>query len=465
MAANQSMITSNATAQTANTPLAQGAGGTVMTKEKDSKEAATATKFGDVLQRMQAQYGAKAEKPREIKKTLGKDDFLRIMITQMKNQDPSNPFKAEQMATEMAQFTSVEQLHNLNSNFQKFAGQNQPLERMAMTQLIGKTVFIDKDRFPHDEGKTEALSFILPRNSKTTQVHVVNEAGETVFKKDMGEQGAGVVQFSWDGTNLTNQQTKGGNYQIKVEATDARGGTIQLANQAKSRVLGVSFEGTEPVLLIGDMNRPEKITIRNVIRVEEGGMAAAPQMPQQQQQIPPALLQALAAQQGGAQALAQQPQQRPQQQPQTVQGIEPVMNGTKPQSYFLWQKGHESVPVDQSALPPEMAQALTKYEQSRGEATAQGFPSGLGDPEQQKVEVSAQQEERPSAAMIQQAIGELQGQQPQQQRLQVSMAPSERPAPAAGSNRPGAPNEMGVDANKSFPFAKHQANSRGGELK
>src|SRR6476619_2933183 len=84
-----------------------------------TKDAAGSTKFGDVYSQIQAKFGEKAEKPREIKKTLGKDDFLKIMVAQMKNQDPTNPFKAEQMATEVAQFTSVEQLQNVNQNLAK----------------------------------------------------------------------------------------------------------------------------------------------------------------------------------------------------------------------------------------------------------------------------------------------------------------------------------------------------------
>src|SRR5580698_201739 len=77
-----------------NTTGAAGSGG-YLAEDKDTKKAATEAKFGDILQNIQARYGAKVEKPREIKKTLGKDDFLRIMITQMQHQDPTKPFDAQ----------------------------------------------------------------------------------------------------------------------------------------------------------------------------------------------------------------------------------------------------------------------------------------------------------------------------------------------------------------------------------
>lgn len=332
-----------------NTPLAPGVN-MEMKKEKDATESATGAKFGDVLQRMQAQYGAKAEKPREIKKTLGKDDFLRIMLTQMRNQDPTSPFKAEQMATEMAQFTSVEQLQNLNASFAKFAGQNQPLEKLAMTQMIGKLVTVDRDRFPHIEGEKEALSIVLPKDATQVQVEVVNDQGETLHRQELGNQKAGIVSFTWDGLKANRLPAKAGNYQIRAQAVDARGTEMDLNNQVKARIAGVSFEGNEPILLVSNGSRLEKITMKNIVRVEPEPTAAAPA---------PA-----AAAPGVAPAAASSPA--------VLSGqMVPVDGGTQ-KSFFTFEKGQGSRPIEAADLP---AQALEK-----------GFPSGLGDPEQQGVQ-------------------------------------------------------------------------------
>src|SRR5690606_36514394 len=151
-------------------------------------------------------------KPREIKKTLGKDDFLKIMITQMKNQDPTNPFKAEQMASEIAQFTSVEKLQNVNQNLSKMQGENKPLQNMTMTNLIGKTVTIDRERFPHLDGQTESLAFNVPKNASNVHVTILSDTGETVMDKDVGIQKAGEVAFSWDGIKPNTLSAKTGSY-------------------------------------------------------------------------------------------------------------------------------------------------------------------------------------------------------------------------------------------------------------
>ncbi|MBI2712041.1 MAG: flagellar hook assembly protein FlgD [Bdellovibrio sp.] len=248
--------------------------------QKDAKGSARDPQFGEVLKQMQARYGEQPTKPREIKKTLGKDDFLKIMITQMKNQDPTNPFKAEQMAQEIAQFTSVEQLQNVNQNLSKMSTQNRPLEQMAMTGLIGKLVTIDRERFPHLEGQTDSLTFNLPKNGTSVKVSIVSEAGESVFEKDLGAQKAGEVSFTWDGVKTNSLPAKSGSYNYRVEAKDERGGTIQINPKLRAKVIGVSFEGSDPVFLVGDAKHQDKITFKNISQIEVDQSAEA-QVPAQ----------------------------------------------------------------------------------------------------------------------------------------------------------------------------------------
>jgi len=89
---------------------------------------ATAPKFGDVWNKIMAKDGVQPEKPREIKKNLGKDDFLKLMIAQLKFQDPSKPFEMEKMGSELAQLSNMEQLQNLNSTLKQMVTKDAPLE-------------------------------------------------------------------------------------------------------------------------------------------------------------------------------------------------------------------------------------------------------------------------------------------------------------------------------------------------
>ncbi len=335
--------------------------GGYVSQEVDAKEAATAPKFGDVYKQIQAKYGEKAEKPREIKKTLGKDDFLRIMITQMKNQDPTNPFKAEQMATEIAQFTSVEQLQNVNQNLNKLATQNRPLEQMSMTQMIGKTVTIDRERFPHVENQAESLSFQLPRNAATSRVAIISDGGEVVFEKELGAQKSGAIDVNWDGNKANSLPAKGGTYIMRVEAKDDRGQFIETNPQLQAKVVGVSFEGTEPVFLVGDARHQDKVTMKNIVRIDmDSGISPVGTIP-------------------GMPAVAPQP-------------AAPVPS--KKSNFIEFQPGVGSRTLggEEISAKPAVAQALEQFAQAQppvretapGAPEERGFPNGLHENENEK---------------------------------------------------------------------------------
>ena len=236
-------------------------------RNKNDKDSDSHVKFSDVYSKMQSQYGEK-EKPREVKNTLGKDDFLKIMVTQMKNQDPTNPFKAEQMATQLAQFTSIEQLQNINQNISKVLGQNKPVENMTMTNLIGKKVTIDKDRFNHLEGQSDQLNFNVPNTVYSLQIAIKDSNGETVFAKDFGETKQGELDFTWDGIKSDQRAASSGSYAIQIVAKDEHGKKIDISSKKTAQVIGVSFEGADPIFLVGDAKHQDKVTMKNITKIE-----------------------------------------------------------------------------------------------------------------------------------------------------------------------------------------------------
>jgi flagellar basal-body rod modification protein FlgD len=270
-----------------------GVGGLLNT-QKDQK-ASTEAEFGDVWKSMQARYGAKQEKPRTIKKQMDKDDFLKIMVTQMKNQDPMSPMKADQFATQLAQFTSVEQLQNLNQKMGQMTKANQPLERLAMTSLIGKIVTVDKDRFIHQDNEISALNYELPVSAKETKLTVINEAGEKIATRDLGPMKKGAHAYQWDGKRDDGQAATNGNYIFRIEGVDDAGKRLNLETRSQVPVVGISFESGEGVLLVGDVKNPTKTSMKNISRIDTmvrdmgTKTAGAPLNPLEENGVPAAL--------------------------------------------------------------------------------------------------------------------------------------------------------------------------------
>jgi flagellar hook assembly protein FlgD len=380
----------NTPAQAPDSAIGNPGGGTggVLTKEKDAKGSASEAQFGGLWKELQTRYGAKPDKPREIKKNLGKDDFLKIMITQMKNQDPSKPFDADQMAAQMAQFASVEQLQNLNQSVGKMVNNGQPLERLAMTNLIGKTVTIDRERFVHTENETSSLGYGLARDAKSVKLKVIAEAGgEAVLEKDLGPQKAGAQTFVWDGAKTNGMSTKSGGYIFKIEAVDENDRTINMDSRGQAKVVGVAFDGPEGTLLVGDANSPQKITMRNVVRIDSTGDAPA---------IPGARSMASALQSQGVPTTASGAAPNGEAAPQ---GAAPAAKNGLQGNWIAFEKGVGSKNLDGTATSSEARKALEAYESAnakagtanaekssdgknvsaeKSEKTAEkGFPSGL----------------------------------------------------------------------------------------
>lgn len=223
------------------------------------------------IAQFQARYGEKPKEARAVKKTLDKDDFMRIMITEMRHQDPTKPMDSDRMATQLAQITSVEQMKNIGGAIEKLSDKNTASDRLAMSGLIGKTVTVDKGRFSHQKGTLSAINFDLPEDASKVKLVIMNERGEDIAERELEPKKAGTNVYDWDGINSSNTSVPTGTYMVRVEAENANGNQLNVNTVSIDKVVGVSFEGGEPNLLVGDSKSPQKVPFRSVTRIESDG--------------------------------------------------------------------------------------------------------------------------------------------------------------------------------------------------
>lgn len=325
------------------------------TKEPDA--GGNKASFKEVWADIQTKMGAKPKKVRQPKKKLDKDDFLRIMVMQMKHQDPTKPFDVDKMATELAQMTSVEQLKNMNSKLDKLISHDRPSERLAMTSLIGKTVSVNQNKFIHQKGEARSLSYHLPEAANDVKVVLINEKGEPTYEKSLGRQAQGSNNFIWDGKKTGGAlEAETGNYLLQIQAFNQEGRQIPLDVSSKGQIIGVSFEGQEPVFLVGDHVNQTKVPMSSITLIEGS---------------------------------TQQPQQ-------TSGNAAPgLQNPKKTSNFFTFEKGKGSKPLDMASLDSAQRAALSKFSSAKPEQksaqpskeVSKGFPSGLGNSEIDRKEV------------------------------------------------------------------------------
>ena len=242
---------------------------------------------------------------------LGKDAFMSLLLTQMKNQDPTNPLKSHEMAAQLAQFTSLEKLNNINEGISNLRKDNQPDHNFQALQFIGKTVTMDNSKIARlEETETHDLRFSLPQDAQKANIEVRDAAGNTVRKMEMKNLKAGSNQLSWNGKTDEGATAPKGDYTLSVEAMGSNGKKLYVQTKADGVITGVNFTAHGAQLLMGknviNLSDVKTISDPNVAaniqtQSAQGALSGQTQMTPQGHMIP------LPPQQGKATAAAPPP--------------------------------------------------------------------------------------------------------------------------------------------------------------
>lgn len=145
---------------------------------------------------------ANKNKDEEKSNELGQSAFLELMITQMNNQDPLSPQDNTEFIAQLAQFSSVEGLERLNSNFEDFSGTFMSNQALQASSLVGRQVTVPSETTQLFEGGIISGSVNMEASAGDMQVNVYNEAGSLVSNVPLGAQPEGELAFRWDGQNM-----------------------------------------------------------------------------------------------------------------------------------------------------------------------------------------------------------------------------------------------------------------------
>lgn len=208
------------------------------------------------------------------KGVLGKDDFLKLLTNQLRYQDPLNPMKGAEFASQLAQFSSVEQLSNISASLTESINVNYVLTQAINNGLsagfVGKEVRAAGDAFkltePEDGVRNVKLGYNLASAANTVTVKIMNERGEVVRTLRTTGMSKGDNSFTWDGTNDSGADVPGGKYTFSVEAKDTTNQSITASKFLFGRVSAVRFtaDGTKFVI------NGQEILLGDILEILEG---------------------------------------------------------------------------------------------------------------------------------------------------------------------------------------------------
>jgi flagellar basal-body rod modification protein FlgD len=153
---------------------------------------------------------------------LGKDAFLQLLVAQMKNQDPTHPMDGRKLASQLAQFSSVEQLTNLNSAMDKLVksqdNMSQSLSNTMAASLAGKKVQAVSDRIHVQAGEDCTIPFQLGNPAAKVKITITDSNGTTVRTAKLENLPAGENTWPWNGQTNEGNKVPEGNYAVHIDA-------------------------------------------------------------------------------------------------------------------------------------------------------------------------------------------------------------------------------------------------------
>ncbi len=155
------------------------------------------------------------------KTTLDQSDFLALMTAQLKNQDPFNPVDNTQMVAQMAQFSSVAGISQMNATLTGLATKLGATTATDAMSYVGKTVLVEGDTaYPRASGGIQG-AVEIDKAADEVSVSITDADGGTVRQLKLGKHEAGTVTYDWDGKDGEGNAVTNGPFTVSVSASNA----------------------------------------------------------------------------------------------------------------------------------------------------------------------------------------------------------------------------------------------------
>lgn len=186
--------------------------------------------------------------PQNDASALGLDTFLKLMVTQMNNQDPFKPMENGDFLGQIAQFGSVTGLDKLNRQIEDLGVSLTSGQALQAGGLVGRDVLVPVEIGRLQPGQTIRGQVELPASSSEVTLRVYDDVGQLIRELPMGSAGEGPLEFAWDGFTDAGAYAPPGLYQLKVSAAQGDGST-DLNTELFAAVESVSLQGANGLTL------------------------------------------------------------------------------------------------------------------------------------------------------------------------------------------------------------------------
>lgn len=196
---------------------------------------------------------------------LGKTAFLELMMAQLQHQDPLNPVADTDFTAQLAQFSSLEQLTNINTGVETLNTGTERQQMLEAVSFIGKEITAAGNSLSKKDGKISSLSFELSEAAADVTVNIFDSNGNIVDTIEMGQLQSGSYDVDWDGQDENGSELADGVYLVFMGAENAEGNPIMVSPEATGIVEGVEVVGSSYYLRLEDGRKVDLVQISEVV--------------------------------------------------------------------------------------------------------------------------------------------------------------------------------------------------------
>jgi flagellar basal-body rod modification protein FlgD len=195
-------------------------------------------------------------------KSLGKDEFLKLLTYQLKAQNPLKPQDGQEFASQLAQFSSLEQLTNINkaldAQSKNFGLLSQAMANANAPNYIGKSVKASSDSMTYDGTKPPQFGYDLASNAASVKIDIKNSAGVVVrtINASASDMQNGEHRLTWDGKDSNGASLPSGQYSVNITAKDVSGGLIDVKPFTFGAISAVRFKQEGTVAVVNGIEIP-----------------------------------------------------------------------------------------------------------------------------------------------------------------------------------------------------------------
>ena len=183
--------------------------------------------------------------------TLSSSDYMTLFLAQLQNQDPTDPMQSYELAAQLAQFTTVQELSQATTNLGNLQQYSSDINNAQMSTLVGQDVTVQMNTMNVSSGTPSELDYSLS-SSATVTATIKDSNGNTIDTVNLGSESAGSHTVSWNGEDSSGNTVSDGAYTCTLTATASDGTTTTIPTTISGQVTSCNLGSTPPTYTLAD---------------------------------------------------------------------------------------------------------------------------------------------------------------------------------------------------------------------